>query len=247
MKQKETSYYLRISQLALTFLALLLEFITIVGFSANYNDAPTHGANFYYWAALILSNLFLGHLTIRFQPRWRYGPYRDEMFFDGFFLSVWISMCFLNISQAFHGESISCSNMNTGPALTRCRLFLSNLAFAWVLVPTFIASLYISISRWNHKVTLSTPMNTANSPPPTKPQSPHVMQKGVLKDGFLVFNDNNKSSKRMSLYSQQNRSTPHMRTYSYPNNFVSSTPNLLSDLSLPKFDHVTTTQSNGEK
>ncbi|CAG8687543.1 15980_t:CDS:1, partial [Acaulospora colombiana] len=101
---------------------------------------------------------------------------------------------------------------------------------AWILVPTFVVSLYISISRWNHRMTPppSTPMSSANPPPP----KPHSPQKGVLRDGFLVFNDNSKSSgKRMSLYSHSNRSTPHVRTFSCPNSFGNSTPNLLSDSS----------------
>ncbi|CAG8606467.1 11765_t:CDS:2 [Acaulospora morrowiae] len=213
MTLKETLHYLRISQLVLVSLITLLEFISIVGFTANYHDAPTHGATSYYWTALIFSDLFLGSNLV--------GD-MDHIAMKCFLMGL------LNISPTFHGESLSCSN-TTNSALTRCRLFLSNLSFAWMLVPTFVASLYISISRWNKSVVPSSiPMSTTNPSPP-KPQSPHVMQKGVLKDGFLVFNDNNRSSKRMSLYSQRNSSTPHVRTLSYPNNFMSSTPNLLSD------------------
>ncbi|CAG8467283.1 17239_t:CDS:2 [Acaulospora morrowiae] len=224
MTLKETLHYLRISQLALVSLITLLEFISVVGFSANYHDEPTHGATSYYWTALILSDLFLGSNLVGDMDH-----IAMKCSLMAFSLQFgYLSVSLLNISPTFHGESLSCSN-TTNSALTRCRLFLSNLSFAWMLIPTFVASLYISISRWNKSAAPSSiPMSTTNPPPP-KPQSPHVMQKGVLKDGFLVFNDNNRSSKRMSLYSQRNSSTPHVRTLSYPNNFMSSTPNLLSD------------------
>ncbi|CAG8696293.1 14615_t:CDS:2 [Dentiscutata erythropus] len=83
MEQKDRAYYLRVSQLVMVFLIIILEFVQAVGFAKNYRDTPTHSTVIYYWMATVFSFLLLGHLLIRFQPRWKHGPNKDEVLFDG--------------------------------------------------------------------------------------------------------------------------------------------------------------------
>ncbi|RHZ79836.1 hypothetical protein Glove_140g145 [Diversispora epigaea] len=242
MTLKETSYSLKIFQFVVAFLILLLEFISAVGFKANYHDAPTHGLNFLYWVTLITQNLYLLHLIIRFRPQWQSVQHVYRVTSDCFTLFTWLSLCLINISPALH-DKLDCSD-KSGPSLTRCQLFLTNLSLGWILIPTFIGSLFISIYRWrnNESIIPSIPMNKVNNnhttstaptvPKPSRSTSyPYSMQEGVL-DGqpVLIFNDNN--SKRTSFYNQHNSPT-HARPPSYPNNTYhsGSNPDLTNDFS----------------
>ncbi|CAG8644224.1 1603_t:CDS:2, partial [Scutellospora calospora] len=58
-------------------------FIQAIGFASSYRSPPTHSTVVYYWMVIVVTVVFLGHLLIRFQPRWRYGPYKDEILLDG--------------------------------------------------------------------------------------------------------------------------------------------------------------------
>lgn len=226
MTLKETSYSLRIFQFVVAFLILLLEFIAAVGFKANYHDKPTHGLHFLYWTTLITQNLYLLHLIIRFRPQWNSENHVFKVISECITLFTWASLCLINISPVLHSEKLECGD-KSGSSLTRCQLFLTNLSLGWILIPTFIGSLFISIYRWkNNESTISSiPMNKVNNshtPKPSRPLS-YSMQKGVL-DGqpVLIFNDN-----RNNFYN----SSTNTRTPSYPDNTYhsGSNPDLTND------------------
>ncbi|CAG8464442.1 3865_t:CDS:2 [Diversispora eburnea] len=227
MELKETSYSLRIFQFVVAFLILLLEFIAAIGFKANYYDKPTHGLHFLYWVTLITQNLYMRK---DYLPQWKSGNHIYKVISDCITLFTWLSLCLLNISPALHNEKLDCGD-KSGSSLTRCRLFLTNLSLGWILIPTFIGSLFISIYRWknNESITSSIPMNKVNNshiPKTSRPLS-YSVQKGVL-DGqpVLIFND-----KRNSFYN----SSTNTRTPSYPDNTYhsGSSPDLIND----SFEH----------
>ncbi|CAG8582631.1 14185_t:CDS:2 [Dentiscutata heterogama] len=209
MEQKDRAYYLRVSQIVMVFLIIILEFVQAVGFAKNYRDTPTHSTVIYYWMATVFSFLLLGHLLIRFQPRWKHGPHKDEVFLDGLLIGIWLSLIFQDILPVMKGNPMSCNATDTS-ALARCNLFITSFVFTLFLTITLPFSLQISLSRWRNKqISSSIPMGTVNQQQQTPPQrSPsYVMQEVVLKDGqpALVFHSNGdkRSSRRASLYNHQ--------------------------------------------
>ncbi|KAF0441781.1 hypothetical protein F8M41_003760 [Gigaspora margarita] len=215
MEQKDRAYYLRLSQIVLVFLILILEFVQALGFARNYRDTPTHSTVIYYWLAIVSSFLLFGHFLIRFQPRWKHGPYKNEVLLDGLLLFVWLSMIFIDILPVMKGNPMSCSMTDTS-ALTRCNLFIASFAFTLLLTITLPFSLQISISRWKNTPPISSSsitMSSVNQQQQQKQQMPpqrspsYVIQEGVLKDGqpvlFFHSNGDKRSSRRMSLYTHQ--------------------------------------------